>query len=92
MEDHGENKGTVNLSIKNVPIDIAEKLRNRARYNHRSLQGELMAILEASVASSALNPKEVLAKVRATDSGQLSEQVDSRASNIIGAHHVNLRR
>ncbi len=34
----------VNLSIRNVPDDIAARLRARAKQNHRSLQGELMAI------------------------------------------------
>jgi len=38
----------VNLSIKNVPDDLAETLRTRAERNHRSLQGELMAILESA--------------------------------------------
>jgi plasmid stability protein len=36
----------VNLSVKNVPEALAAKLRGRAERNHRSLQGELMAILE----------------------------------------------
>jgi plasmid stability protein len=36
----------VNLSVKNVPEALAAKLRERAERNHRSLQGELMAILE----------------------------------------------
>lgn len=40
---------SVNLSIKNVPNDIAERLRRRAATHHRSLQGELMAILEEAV-------------------------------------------
>lgn len=40
----------VNLSIKNVPDDLAERLRQRAAAGHRSLQGELLAILEAAVA------------------------------------------
>ena len=35
----------VNLSIKNVPDYIVERLRKRAALNHRSLQGELMALL-----------------------------------------------
>jgi plasmid stability protein len=39
---------SVNLSIKNVPEALAAKLRARAERNHRSLQGELMAILEAA--------------------------------------------
>ena len=36
----------VNLSIKDVPDEIAERLRQRAARNHRSLQGELMSIVE----------------------------------------------
>lgn len=39
----------VDFSIKNVPDDVAESLRERAKRNHRSLQGELRAILEAAV-------------------------------------------
>jgi len=37
-----------NLSIKDVPEALAEKLRQRAARNHRSLQGELMALLDAA--------------------------------------------
>ena len=36
----------VTLSIKNVPDDVAQRLRTRAAHNHRSLQGELMAIIQ----------------------------------------------
>lgn len=38
-----------NLSIKDVPEVWAEALRQRASRNHRSLQGELMAIVEQAV-------------------------------------------
>lgn len=38
-----------NLSIKDVPEAWAESLRQRAARNHRSLQGELMAIIERAV-------------------------------------------
>ena len=37
-----------NLSIKDVPAPLAEALRQRAARNHRSLQGELMAIIETA--------------------------------------------
>jgi plasmid stability protein len=37
------------LSIKDVPESWAETLRRRAERNHRSLQGELMAILEEAI-------------------------------------------
>ena len=36
----------VNLSIKEVPDALAVRLRSRAERHHRSLQGELMAIIE----------------------------------------------
>lgn len=39
----------VNLSIKGVPDALAERLRVRAERNHRSLQGELMAIVTEAV-------------------------------------------
>ena len=35
----------VTLSVKNVPRDVARRLKTRAARNHRSLQGELLAIL-----------------------------------------------
>lgn len=38
-----------NLSIKDVPEAWAERLRARAAMHHRSLQGELMAILEQAL-------------------------------------------
>lgn len=40
----------MNLSIKNVPRDKLERLRRRAKRNHRSLQGELMALIDQAVA------------------------------------------
>jgi plasmid stability protein len=42
-----------NLSIKNVPDDLLNKLRERAMRNHRSIQGELMALLTAAVEPAA---------------------------------------
>ncbi len=47
----------VNLSIKDVPDEIAEVIRERARQNHRSLQGELMAMLEAATWERPFNAK-----------------------------------
>ena len=39
----------MNLSIKNVSEETVERLRERAKGNHRSMQGELLAILEGVV-------------------------------------------
>lgn len=55
----------VTLSIKNAPDEIVERLRRRATRHHRSLQGEMLAILEAAVSDkSTLAPREVIAEVR----------------------------
>lgn len=40
-----------NLSIKNVPDEVLDKLRERAARHHRSIQGELMALLAAALES-----------------------------------------
>lgn len=39
----------VTLSIKYVPDHVARRLRERAARNQRSLQGELLAIVEEAV-------------------------------------------
>ncbi len=44
----------VNLSIKNVPDDLAARLRDRAKRHHRSLQREMMVILEEATAPRRL--------------------------------------
>lgn len=55
----------VTLSIKNVPEDLAERLRQRAERNHRSLQGELMAILEEAT-PEAITIEELARRARAS--------------------------
>jgi plasmid stability protein len=55
----------VSLSIKNAPDEMVKRLKQRAQRHHRSLQGEVMAILEEAVGTSRpLTPDEVLAEVR----------------------------
>jgi antitoxin FitA len=55
----------VTLTIKNVPEEMVRHLRQRAARHHRSLQGELMAIIEEAVGPSRpLTPDEVLSRVR----------------------------
>jgi plasmid stability protein len=44
------------LSIKNVPDSLLAKLRERAARHHRSIQGELMALLTAAVEGLPVEP------------------------------------
>ena len=55
----------INLSVKDVPDDLADALRARARANHRSLQGELMAMIEAHVRERPFRARELLQEIRA---------------------------
>jgi len=59
----------VSLSIKSVPNDLARELRARAERNHRSIQGELMDILER-----ALRP-------RPFEASRLQEQIAALGLN-----------
>ena len=53
------------LSIKNVPDELVDRLRQRAAANDRSLQEELMAVLEKAIAEGEmLTPSQLLAEVR----------------------------
>ena len=59
---------SVNFSIKNVPDEIAEKIKRRAAKHHRSLQGELMSIIEAAAATNEpMTPSELLEAIRSLD-------------------------
>jgi plasmid stability protein len=53
-----------NLSIKNVPEPMVARLRARAKQHYRSLQGELMAILEEAVQPRKLSLEEVRQRVQ----------------------------
>ena len=71
----------VNLSIKNAPDDVAQRLRERAERHHRSLQGELTAIIEADVREDRrADPAEILAEVR-----RLELRTPSEAAGIVRA-------
>jgi antitoxin FitA len=71
----------VNLSIKNAPDQVVQRLRQRAERNHRSLQGELLAIIEAAVDEERPStPADILAEVR-----QLGLRTSSEAAALIRA-------
>jgi plasmid stability protein len=55
----------MDLSIKGVPEEQVARLRERAKANHRSLQGELRALIEeaAGVTTRRLSVDEIAAKV-----------------------------
>jgi len=66
MPPSGGSKMPVNLSIKNIPDYIAARIRRRAAKHHRSLQGELVAILEEiTMKEELITPHGFLEELRA---------------------------
>ena len=56
----------VSLSIKNVPDELVERLRVRAKRNHRSVQGELLSILDETLKPrQGISIKELRRRVQA---------------------------
>ena len=72
-----------NLSIKDVPDAWAENLRQRAARNHRSLQGELMAIIEQAGTVSA-DVEAFRGDASNLDRLPICAQQDRRQSRIVG--------
>jgi plasmid stability protein len=67
----------INLSIKRVPDELAERLRQRAARHHRSLQGELMAMLEEHVSrGERMTLQQALDLARASGLSTPSESVE----------------
>ena len=65
----------VTLSVKNVPDALAARLRRRAAAHHRSLQGELLAILEEA-AQPTLTLDELAEKVKSLGLRTPSDSVE----------------
>ncbi len=72
-----------NLSIKDVPEAWAESLRQRAVRNHRSLQGELMAIIERALTAEP-DTEAYKSDSSNLDRFRLNTQPERRGGRIVG--------
>lgn len=54
-----------NLTIKGLPREVHERLRARAKARGRSLNREVIQILENSVGTRAPDPEELIARIDA---------------------------
>ena len=54
----------LSLSVKDVPPELAQALRERAARNHRSLQGEFLHILESAVGPKPFRARELWDEIR----------------------------
>ncbi len=76
----------INLSIRNVPEPLAQRLRDRAKRNHRSLQGELLSILEETLSPRQLTIEEAYQKIRRLNIRPVSEATQMIREDRDGGH------
>ncbi len=55
----------ISITVKNIPEKIYEKLKLRAEAHRRSVNSEIILILEETLFLHRLKPEEVLARARA---------------------------
>lgn len=73
---------SASLTIRSIPVSVLKRLRARAERHHRSMQGEILAILEAAAAEPEPRRSiaEILERVRA-----LGIRTDPEAAAMIRA-------
>ena len=52
------------ITLKNIPNDLHQRLKERATRHHRSLNSEIIASLEAILRSAPLDPTAYIARIR----------------------------
>ena len=70
------------VTIRDIPEDILDVLRERAHRNHRSLNGELLALLETHALAPITDPRRLIEEVR-----EIQERYD-----VPGVEHVEIDR
>lgn len=52
------------ITVKNIPVEVYEKLKRSAELNHRSINSEIIVCIEQAVGSQAVDVENVLASAR----------------------------
>jgi len=52
------------ITVRNIPADIYESLKRSARQNRRSINGEIIVILESAVRTRKIAPEAFLVRAR----------------------------
>jgi len=53
------------LTIKNIPDDLYDELKNTAKQHHRSINSEVIVCLKRSLLPNRISPDERLSTIRA---------------------------
>ena len=52
------------FTVKNIPLDIYEKLKQSAALNRRSINSEILVCIERAVSSQQVDPELAIAEAR----------------------------
>ena len=52
------------ITVKNIPSDLYEKLKQAAEKDHRSINSEIIVFIEYAVSSRPFNPEQILTNAR----------------------------
>ena len=75
--NHLGDQMATNFTLKNIPEDLYKKVRERAERNHRSINGEIISILNAATMSRPFDLDEILLRAwefRGRTKGFLTEE------------------
>lgn len=53
------------ITVKNIPEDIYERVKQQAKNNRRSINSEVIMLMERAVSSYRIDPEEFIAEARA---------------------------
>jgi antitoxin FitA len=54
----------VTITIKNIPEQVYERIKMQAKSNHRSINGEILSILEQAISLPPIDVKATLERAR----------------------------
>lgn len=69
------------ITVKNIPVDLYEKLKQTAMMSHRSINSEIIACIERSVSSKPVNPEQLLANARKLRSKTAAHEITDNEFN-----------
>ena len=52
------------ITVKNIPDDLYERLKQAARANRRSINSEIIVCIERTVGPQSVNPEATIARAR----------------------------
>ena len=73
------------ITVKNVPTELYDLLKQNAAIKHRSINNEVISIIEDALQSKRINPEDFLVSVRRlrekTKKFALTEDIINQAKN-----------